>query len=359
MSDFQCGKDIELYGKVVRLTAADEFTKRFYEKSGLEVGQEFEVPCDPYNLKKLKELEDENRPLPPEVIREKVLVNIRCGGMEVNHKYKQYLDSEGKVLRFYCLWRDQSEGGETHFYDLHYFLADDTVEMIEVRERSESCAAERVLFMKRRTVPRDGNIAPQASDSTDRNFQATDLRTDCTVSIGNRDFFIFDCDPFTKEYYRAEHQVEMHAVHLPAPEVVVQAVPVPPSTGFGSEEDSLNSCRLSLVPKPVQRERNAAFEGVVLRFTASSDRRDFRDRKFVVAFYPVDGSVAVWEEPVRNSGVVAGKFAEKGKRRKDTGEYYKLCDFAVGKQVTVSAVAFTLTGTDAFTAKWLAEEFDM
>lgn len=46
---------------------------------------------------------------------------------------KQFLDHDGHVLRFYCLWDDRdSPFGDAHEMILHYYLADDTAEVREV-----------------------------------------------------------------------------------------------------------------------------------------------------------------------------------------------------------------------------------
>lgn len=49
------------------------------------------------------------------------------------HPLKQFLENDGKTLRFYCLWDDtDSLFGDQRELVLHYYLADDTVEIIEV-----------------------------------------------------------------------------------------------------------------------------------------------------------------------------------------------------------------------------------
>lgn len=46
---------------------------------------------------------------------------------------KQFLDHDRKVLRFYCFWDDtESMFGDPRELILHYFLADDTIEIREV-----------------------------------------------------------------------------------------------------------------------------------------------------------------------------------------------------------------------------------
>lgn len=50
-------------------------------------------------------------------------------------RLKQFLDNNRRVLRFYCLWDDRdSLYGDRRPYVLHYFLEDDTGEILEVNE---------------------------------------------------------------------------------------------------------------------------------------------------------------------------------------------------------------------------------
>lgn len=45
---------------------------------------------------------------------------------------RQFLDYDRHVLRFYCQWDDsQSMFGDVRWLELHYFLADDTLEVLE------------------------------------------------------------------------------------------------------------------------------------------------------------------------------------------------------------------------------------
>ena len=46
----------------------------------------------------------------------------------------KFLENDGKVLRFYCTWDERRPDGSTEKrpFVLHMFLADDTVEILEV-----------------------------------------------------------------------------------------------------------------------------------------------------------------------------------------------------------------------------------
>ena len=66
----------------------------------------------------------------------------------------QFLDNDRKVLRFYCIWDNSSEMfGDVRELVLHYFLADDTIEIREViRANSGRDAAPK--FLRRSKVPK-------------------------------------------------------------------------------------------------------------------------------------------------------------------------------------------------------------
>ena len=354
--DFSCGKDIEIYSRVYRIVSMDSFTRDFYIKSSMDPGVDLEIPTDPFAQAKQREIEAANKPLPADVIRAKALVNVLCGGTELNRNVRQYLEKDGKILRFYSYWDDVSEEGFRHFFHVHYFLADDTLEIIEVFPETESSAACNSLFLKRGSV-RQGPMSPCVGDDGRNTIGVADLKTNATTSIGNRELVLYDCDGFTRSYYKNELHVDQPAVAIPKVEKVVPKLPVPPPTGFGSEEDSLASCGMRIVPRqPKMHASQMDHAGVVLRFEAKIEnpKRDDALRTFTVVFYPADNSVAVWEVPVRNSGILGGKFAEKGRKRNpESRADYALADMHVGALVTVSAVAFRLTACDAFTANWL------
>ena len=66
-----------------------------------------------------------------------------------------------QVLRFYCIWDDRmAMYGDRHPYRLHYFLEDDTVEILEVHE-GNSGRDPFPVFLRRAPLPkvRTGSVA--------------------------------------------------------------------------------------------------------------------------------------------------------------------------------------------------------
>ena len=81
---------------------------------------------------------------------------------------KQFLDHDRHVLRFYCYWDDtDSMFGDPREMVLHYFLADDT---IEIREMIPSNAGRDAtpMFLRRAKLPKDVEKLRQPGEATDR-----------------------------------------------------------------------------------------------------------------------------------------------------------------------------------------------
>ena len=92
-----------------------------------------------------------------------------------------------------------------------------------------------------------------------------------------------------------------------------------PYNGFGSHEDSLRTCD-ALIPKAVEKDfikflqnDRDGLDSKILRFVAQMETNYEVDasRRFIISYYLSDDTVAVFEPPVRNSGVIGGKFLER------------------------------------------------
>lgn len=99
------------------------------------------------------------------------------------------------------------------------------------------------------------------------------------------------------------------------------------------------------------------YDGVVLRFEAHIKDASPIDalRKFVIAWYPEDDTIAIFEPPQRNTGVIGGKFMAREKiRNADTGRFFDTADFYVGAEIVARSVRFVLDSCDGRTAEFLA-----
>ena len=140
----------------------------------------------------------------------------------------------------------------------------------------------------------------------------------------------------------ASHGVDKFNVVTKGPQAPSNPRVIPPYNGFGSEEDSLCSC-MGLIPKPPQRDfikfmekDQSGLNSNVLRFVAfmKTDNPVDAGRKFTVSYFLSDDTISVFEPPQRNSGVIGGKFLERGRIQKpgqelfksEMSEYYKAQD---------------------------------
>ena len=81
---------------------------------------------------------------------------------------KQFLDHDRHVLRFYCFWDDtDSMFGDPREMVLHYFLADDTIEIREIIAPNSGRDANST-FVRRAKLPKNVTNLKQPGVITDR-----------------------------------------------------------------------------------------------------------------------------------------------------------------------------------------------
>lgn len=71
---------------------------------------------------------------PPDTKEYKEYFEVKLGGGHPNGGLNKYIQNDRKVLSFDILWNDDSVEGQTNYFVLNFFLADDTVEVKEVRK---------------------------------------------------------------------------------------------------------------------------------------------------------------------------------------------------------------------------------
>ncbi|XDV30268.1 hypothetical protein PO909_033222 [Leuciscus waleckii] len=385
---FNINQEILLYSRTFMITDCDPFTRNFLMKMGVRVNPLASAPTDPYTTLR-QEMEENMKPLRP---------------YERLDTLKQFLECDQKVLRFYCYWDDtESTFGDPREMILHYFLADDTMEIYEVFPQNSGRDAV-PKFLHRGKLPKNAPIPKrQLGEITDRTvlnvfgpvgqggrYILDSLKTgavdeelykDCDLIIGGvinvwgRRVLLYDCDNFTKEYYRSKYGIEdFTPVSFKAPPPPKPAKQVPPYTGFGSEEDSLCSCQ-GLLPKPPQKDFRKFMEkdrqglvSNVLRFVGKmlTDSSIDKERVFIICIYLSDDTMVVFEPPQRNSGVIGGKFLERGRVKKpgqellksEKSEYFTAQDLYVGARVDLNNQPFQLLDADEFTFNYMEQHAD-
>ena len=77
-------------------------------------------------------------------------------------------------------------------------------------------------------------------------------------------------------------------------------------------------------------------------------------RQFIVSYFMNDDTIAVFEPPIRNSGILGGKFLERGiKYKPGTEEAYTYKDLYVGAEVVINDFNFALANADEYTLSYM------
>ena len=316
---------------------------------------------------------------------------------------RKYLDNNRMVLRFWCFWDDRNcLYGQRRPYALHYFLEDDTGEILECFE-TNSGRDPFPVFQKRgplvRVNPDDrtklhgttmsvfqGNAFTALGASTKHReiYEPRDFRIGESLWINSREFFIYDCDDFTRNWYKNTMGLsdeELKPIDIAEKQSTLPRPSLPPYNGFGSFEDSRQNC-IMLVPKPPKKDflKLMNKDSIVLRFSATLHAtRRFRPseeevaRAFVVTYFMADDTIAIFERPLKNlgksmsdghpslsisrvdAGLVSGKFLERAKIWKPdrVGEPYTYRDLYVGAVVDFHRRGFLLHEADEYTYTYM------
>ena len=254
--------------------------------------------------------------------------------------------------------------GDLMVYSLEYYLEDDTVQIIEITERNSGRDGFPV-FYKRAKLPKQWLAEVEFPRRQGREMMQdpyylwTDLVIGQNINVYGRDMLVVACDSSTRKFLTARGiEVKADMKMKKDDDKSVEPLEIPPYNGFGSEEDSLNSTK-RLVPKPLRKDFKKFMnnDGNVLRFKANivSSFPEDRDRKFIIAFFLADDTQSIFEPPQRNSGIVGGKFLERGKyKNAETGKYFTPSDLEVGKVVRFNAFRFEIVHADEYTTQYKA-----
>ncbi|KAF1566140.1 EF-hand domain-containing family member C2, partial [Eudyptes schlegeli] len=390
---FNINIEVILYARRYKIIDCDQFTKNFLRKMGVRLNPPAGRPDDPYTKERQKIL-DSMKPLRP---------------YERIDTLKQFLEHNGHILRFFCVWDDP----ESMFHDprelvLRYYLSDDTIDIKEIIPVNSGRDVV-PLFLRRDKLPKNaptglyqpgtitsrtvlnvfgklvGNRSRYILDNRKTGavhqefYRDSDLKIGAVINVWGRKIMLCDCDEFTKEYYRTKYGIEdFTPVSYKAPPPPKPEKTFPPYTGFGSEEDSLCSC-MGLLPKPPQKDfkkfmekDRSGMESNILRFLAKlvTDSPIDTDRKFIISYFLSDDTISVFEHIQRNTGILGGKFLERGRIKKpgqelfksEPSEYFKAQNLFVGARVCFHGHNFLLVDADEYTFNYMekhANEFSV
>ena len=344
--DFIVGQNIVIYGKIIHLYDCDKYTREFFKVNGITQPEKQNVPFDFFTQKvSIKPVLKKDHLM-------KDYLEYSMGGGKVKSA-KRFLENDRKVLRFNAKF----EGLK---YIIHYYLADDTVEIREVNYNN-SGRDPFPLLLKRNRLPRKFCV-PQPGEIGAFDFYTdADIEPFMTLWAFNRPFKILGCDEYTAEYYLKNYRRNFPVGGFEDPPQKEKGrIIIPPYNGFGSEEDSLGNC-LRLENKPPKKDYYKYIDNdkIILRFLAKLNTKiaEDIDRRFLISFFLCDDNIQVYEMPTRNSGIWEGKFLERGlyKNVENDNKKFTISDFEIGKSMRINTFSFHILDADEFTKKWLAD----
>ncbi|KAK1937860.1 EF-hand domain-containing family member C2 [Phytophthora citrophthora] len=378
------GEELTFYGRTFHLYSADEFTRNYLVSHDVQVPPDEAVPRDPYTVIRQAHMARETGQDPDAHYGKKKypmkdFMEASLGKFaRPSDNLRRFLAHDREVLRFFAIWDDTEKlYGICHRYTLHFFLADNTIEILESYERNSGCDPFPKLLNRAKlskdperqacaAVCEEGvdgeDVTPVAQHNC---YSWEDLAIGEYLQIYNRRILLLDADESTRAWY------EKHSMRL-APAIVVKKEVSPPSVftppvhdGLGSEEDSLQSC-YHLLPKAPLKSIESLDTTEVLRFRArfETDQPEDVARRFVISVIVSDQSVSIIEFIQRNSGIVGGKFLERTriKRTRPDGSvemtdsraaWLGLDDFYVGARVRMTGRTFVLFEMDEYSAKYM------
>ncbi|GAB4821744.1 hypothetical protein N2152v2_008790 [Parachlorella kessleri] len=300
LTDLLVGSAVTIYGRTIYICDADPFTRSFATARGIS------------------------------------LAEALLGKEAMNRQLKQFLENSKQ---------------------------DNTAEILEMLE-ANSGKDPFPAFLKRGTLPKAVVAgAPGSRPPANLNYKPQDLRIGSTIQVYGRDFFLYDCDDFTRTWSQEQMgmtDAELAPIDVSEPRKPLPKPSLPPHNGYGSLEDSLQNC-VKLVPTAPKRDLLALMnkDRIVLRFLCRLlDGSGYRlnnidrERRFVLSYFCADDTLSVFEPPVPNSGIMGGKYLERMKAPKPqaaAGTYYKEQDLFAGARITLQTKVFELLEADKFT----------
>jgi hypothetical protein len=260
------------------------------------------------------------------------------------------------ALLFHAVWDDRPRlYGDLQFYRVVYYLADDTIEIYPINKKNDGRYPAPKL-LTRMKLPK--NDAKCSEDLTPKFVHWKDLGVGVELNVFGRSMLLANCDMYTRDYF-AKHGIELKDdMPLVIEEEKLKFVhQIPPHNGFGSEEDSLRSCTGGINPPPVKRDlaKMREKQGVVLCFNARL-HSDSENRRFVIQYFMEDDTMAVYEPPIRNSGIVGGKFLSRQVVKMHDGSKYQASDMFIGNIIDMWCHHFELLNADENTYRLMEND---
>jgi hypothetical protein len=271
--DASSGAVFNIYNTLYTLVDADKFTREYMNSLGFDFGPAIPYPTIGFN---------------PNASWVSVVDTINearaLAARESHDKALKFFEYNTQVLRFFGEWVDRAvPDANTNLVKIHYFLCDDTIEIVSLYGKNDG--RDHVpKFLKRMKIRKPASdeydIKPGGSllmsstfeDPLDITIQPfynwTDFQIGGKIRFAGISILITDADNFTRQYYGNNGTPLGDPILHQQVTKRKYSIRIPPHNGIGSEEDSLQTCKGSLMPKPPKKDgaKAATFAGQTLRF---------------------------------------------------------------------------------------------
>jgi hypothetical protein len=275
LNDFYAGAVLTIYNREYTVIDCNDFTYNYLQSLGIEFGASLPSPeiTDP-RMTRLRNTA--SAAALASLSTTTSTPSFSATSRPYTALSKSFYEHDKMVLRFYGYWKGKETPKPINYsVRLHYYLTDDTIEIISEYGRNDG--RDRVpKFLKKMRIlkPIDGlnTTSGSVSSRTSRQGNAmmtqsqlevdpscyyhwTDILIGTILSIVGNDVLIFDADQFTRRYYEKEGLELGEAIPVQLEDIPKKySVEPAPYNGFGSEEDSLQTCSGSLMPKPPKKD---------------------------------------------------------------------------------------------------------
>ena len=358
VNDFFSGAKLNIYSRDYTIIDCDDFTRRYYDDLERPFGDALPLPSHAYKTGSL-------RPEKVEGVRSITQKfeppSIKGAGF---YAYGQ------KTLRFYGVYDDTySLYGDKVFVKLHYFLADNTMEVVPENSRNSGRDNLGLPRLSKNGIPRSddkfaltnaNNTILQDGDPVEM-YHWKQLQIGMAIQTASIQVRILDADHFTREFYKKNGLPLHDAIVLPKIESSEYDMSMKMEKAYSDAavvpEDCVGMMAIGLQSEvPRDGEKLVKYSGMILRYVAKLDNPKIEDvnRVFIIQCYLEDDNIQIMEPPVRNSGFKGGVFLQK--QRVISSECYRSVeptDFYIGVNIQLLSHRFIVYDADEFTQKYM------